>query len=174
MSTQDFERECNVWLSISQHKNIAHASAFGTWEGQPAILVDWYPQSMAELKVHECSDDYIIELARGLIAALDFAYRKANVIHRDIKLGNILIDRSGAARLSDFCLTRSVKIFDRYATYPYPKEITSLTLTPGAVAGTPFYMAPELLTGARLGKCFAALFLTGLPRGSVEAVKRNV
>jgi hypothetical protein len=74
MTVQDFERECNFWLSISQHRNTAHAFAFGKWEGCPAILVDWYPQSMAELKADECSDDYIIELVRGLVTALNFAY----------------------------------------------------------------------------------------------------
>jgi hypothetical protein len=147
MTERDFERECNAWLSVAQHDNIAHAFAFGKWEGSPAIIVDWYPGSMAELTADECSDDYLVTLVRGLISALSFAYTKAGLIHQDIKPGNILIDKYGAARLSDFGLARCVKTLD-YSTAPRNwQETTSLAQLQGP-NGTPFYMAPELFAGA--------------------------
>jgi serine/threonine protein kinase len=108
LSAQDFERECNAWLSVAQHENIARAWSFGKWEGSPAILIDWYPRSMSELSVSECDDDYLLNIVNGLLSALDFAYNSAGLVHQDIKPANILINEYGAARLSDFGLARCV------------------------------------------------------------------
>ena len=33
MSVRDFEQECNAWLSVVQHENIARARSFGRWNG---------------------------------------------------------------------------------------------------------------------------------------------
>ena len=147
MKIHDFERECEMWLSIAQHPNVARAFAFGKWEGLPAILVDWYPKSMAELNATECSNDYLIELISGLISALDFAYRSAGMIHQDIKPANILIAKDGVARLSDFGLASCARIIGGKPIHQW-QDIGNLTSeTSGPVSGTPFFMAPELFAG---------------------------
>ncbi len=147
MKIHDFERECEMWLSITQHPNVARAFAFGKWEGLPAILVDWYPKSMAELNATECSNDYLIELISGLISALDFAYRSAGMIHQDIKPANILIAKDGVARLSDFGLASCARIIGGKPIHQW-QDIGNLTSgTSGPVSGTPFFMAPELFAG---------------------------
>jgi serine/threonine protein kinase len=150
MTVRAFERECDAWLSVSQHPHIAHAFAYGHWQGAPAILVDWYPRSMAQLKVTECNDDYLIELVGGIVAALDFSYTTAGLIHQDIKPSNILIDTHGAPRLADFGLARCVK-HDGSEALPQRRQwhaTTSLVKITDATSGTPFYMAPELFGGA--------------------------
>lgn len=147
MKIADFERECETWLSIAQHKNIARAFAFGEWEGLPAILVDWYPKSMAELKPEDCSNDYLVEIVRGIISALDFAYRSAGIVHQDIKPGNVLIAKDGCAKLSDFGLARCFKDFGREPAQWHDAGLTTTVL--GPIGGTPFYMAPELFMGAK-------------------------
>ena len=69
---------------------------------------------------------------RHIGSALDYAHRQG-VVHRDLKLENILLDSRGDAHLSDFGIARIV-------------GATRLTVT-GSVVGTPLYISPEQARG---------------------------
>ena len=97
---------------------------------------------------------FLLNVCRGLNAA-----HAHGLIHRDIKPGNILIDRSDNIKLGDFGLAR------RHST-----DSTSLTAE-GMVIGTPLFMSPEQCEGQTadrrsdiysLGATFYSL-LTGAP-----------
>lgn len=73
--------------------------------------------------------------ARVVVAiaeAIEHAHRRG-VLHRDLKPGNILLDEEGRPHVSDFGLARHL---DRDAALTQP----------GAILGTPSYLAPEQLT----------------------------
>jgi serine/threonine protein kinase len=74
-----------------------------------------------------------VEIARDVARALAFLHEN-RVIHRDVKPGNIMVDRNGAARLLDFGIAQ-------FSADPRRRVIQ---------AGTPHYMAPEVVdpTGA--------------------------
>ena len=71
---------------------------------------------------------YAIEIARGLQTAHDH-----RLIHRDVKPQNVLIDREGRARITDFGIARSL-------------EDEGVTDT-GEVVGTTDYVSPEQASG---------------------------
>jgi WD40 repeat protein len=73
------------------------------------------------------------ELTRKVAEAVSYAHVEG-VIHRDLKPGNILVDRQGQPRLTDFGLAKRVQ------------GDSSLTAT-GQVLGTPSYMPPEQANG---------------------------
>jgi len=71
---------------------------------------------------------YAIEVARGLSVA-----HARNMVHRDIKPQNVLIDEEGRAKLTDFGISRQL-------------EQDGVTAT-GRVLGTTDYVAPEQAMG---------------------------
>jgi serine/threonine protein kinase/Flp pilus assembly protein TadD len=81
-----------------------------------------------------------VELILKLARTVQYAHEH-NILHRDIKPGNILLDEKGEPHLTDFGLARLV-------------EADSTVTRTREVLGTPSYMAPEQAAGeiAKLGK----------------------
>jgi tetratricopeptide (TPR) repeat protein len=146
-----FEREARVWISLSSHPHIARAIWHGYWQGQPAVIAEWYPESLADGSFPHLALDRAIEFVVRMISGLQYAVSSANLIHQDIKPQNVMIDEAGAPRISDFGLARLASDKSRRSKDPTTLGLmlTTLQHSPDAVGGTPFYMAPELFAGAR-------------------------
>ncbi|MDH5671183.1 MAG: serine/threonine protein kinase [Myxococcales bacterium] len=78
--------------------------------------------------------DVALLVAAGVARALEHAHFR-RVIHRDIKPSNIMVSLGGDVKLADFGLAKDLSVDD-------------LTQA-GIVLGTPSYIAPEFLKGAR-------------------------
>lgn len=85
--------------------------------------------------------DRAITLLFQISAGLDFAHHlPERLVHRDIKPGNILLEKDGTARISDFGFSKALE----------GASSVSLSAT-GGMVGTPPYMAPELWRGQDVG-----------------------
>jgi serine/threonine protein kinase len=74
--------------------------------------------------------DMVVDMTGQIASALDYAHQQ-NVIHRDLKPGNILVS-NGQAMLTDFGLASMVE-----------DNSVSISMT-GGIAGTYNYMSPEV------------------------------
>lgn len=89
----------------------------------------------------EVLSNYALQILKGL----DYLHSQ-NVIHGDVKAGNILTDRNAVLKLSDFGAS---KIVDNI---PADLELSQSGLFYETTKGSLFWMAPEILYGAPYGR----------------------
>lgn len=128
-----FNQEAKTAASL-EHKNIIPIYHHGTQDGISFVVMrlltggtlsqrlgrPWFPADVSALLTQ-------------LASALDYAHRR-NIVHRDIKPGNIMFDDQGNSYIVDFGIARLLG-----AT----KHLTAT----GLAMGTPTYMAPEQWKG---------------------------
>lgn len=117
------------------HKNVCRTHDLGE-EGRSLFITMEYVrgEDLKSLirKTRSLTTGASVELARQVAEGLGEAHR-LGVVHRDLKPGNIMIDRHGVAKIMDFGIARS----------PGGRGTTA----EGAIIGTPEYMSPEQVEG---------------------------
>lgn len=100
----------------------------------------------------------IAQIAEGLAAL-----HREHVIHRDLKPGNVLIDKQQRVKIADFGISALREVVDPLGATHTPDAPRSDSLTQtGAMLGTPMYMAPELWRGADRANEASDVFSLGL------------
>lgn len=131
-----FKREAKL-LAKLDHPNIIKVLDFGTAKEYFYISFEYIDGvSLRNIfKTKSLEPDQKEKLMVQLLKALDFAHAH-QIIHRDIKPENIFIDKNLNLKLGDFGLALSAE--DNFVTNPY------------SIVGTPSYMSPEQVRGAKL------------------------
>ncbi|MFE3547383.1 serine/threonine-protein kinase [Streptomyces kronopolitis] len=124
-------RREGVAMARAMHANIAHIYDAGEHDGELYIAMECVKgQSLAEhLKTGSLPLERTVRWTRQICEGLSAAHT-AQVIHQDIKPGNIMITLQGDVKMVDFGLAR----------------LADLTQSRTS-AGTPLYMAPERWEG---------------------------
>jgi tetratricopeptide (TPR) repeat protein/predicted Ser/Thr protein kinase len=147
---QRFQAEARAAARL-QHPNIVRIYQVGEVEDRPYLVMEYLaggPLS-ARLRGTPRPAREAAELLRTLARAVHCAHEQG-ILHRDLKPGNVLLERDGTPKIADFGLA---KHFDPEAlrreegAEEKPSDVAGLTET-GQVLGTPSYMAPEQARGA--------------------------
>jgi eukaryotic-like serine/threonine-protein kinase len=132
-----FRQEARAVAKLS-HPNIVSVIDAGEDGGHPYIVFEYVEGETLKQRIKRVGAldpqdaiAYAIEVARGLAVA-----HGRNLVHRDIKPQNVLIDAEGRAKLTDFGISRQL-------------EQDGMTAT-GRVLGTTDYVAPEQAMGQKV------------------------
>ena len=140
MRRERFRREATLGAGL-EHPNIVRVYDFDTRDGITFLIMTFVRGATLEEWLRDSdrpTSDAILRTVREIADALGYVHRRG-IVHRDVKPANILLDAdSGRALLADFGVAHVEGTAD-----------TSLT-QPGATIGTPGYMAPEQIAGARV------------------------
>ena len=134
-----FQREALATSELS-HPNIVSVLDVGTDHGLPYMVMEYvdgpdlkeYIRQNAPLDLHE-----VIRIMDQILSAVALAH-KHNVIHRDLKPQNILMDKIGNIKIADFGIAVAL-------------NQSSVTQT-NSVMGSVHYMSPEQTRGGLVTK----------------------
>jgi serine/threonine protein kinase/tetratricopeptide (TPR) repeat protein len=130
-----FYRETQAVAKL-RHPNIVPVYDMGKVGNQHFFTMEYVEgKSLEEIILKGgVSEEEALDIARQVGRALSHAHERG-IIHRDVKPGNILVDKEGHVQVMDFGLAKEVKT-RRNMTHS------------GVTVGTPHYMSPEQARGA--------------------------
>ncbi len=141
--TERLLREAQAMARLS-HPNVATAYDVGTVDGQVFVAMEYVDGTTLREWLESPDErdwDEVWEVFRQAALGLQAAH-DADIVHRDFKPSNVLIDRDGNAVVTDFGLARSAGAVPSEDLDSATALDSPLTLT-GCIVGTPRYMPPE-------------------------------
>ena len=154
-----FEREAQLCSQLD-HPNICTIYDFQDANGIFYIAM----QYVEGKNVRQLVNGRPLELSSALSIAIQvtdalaYAHSK-NIIHRDVKAGNVMVTSSGQVKILDFGLAKLLE--DEYADEARGHDRTEITEL-GIPYGTATYAAPEQARGERADER-SDIFSTGAP-----------
>ena len=126
---ENFYREARACARLN-HTNIVHIYSFDEWEGQQYLVMELADHGSLDARIEKLrllQELDMLDIGIKIASALDLAL-KHDLLHRDIKPGNILFNADHEPKLIDFGLARKADV---------EHEVEDVTW------GTPYYVAPE-------------------------------
>jgi len=153
-------REAQAMARVS-HPNVIAVHDVGTYRDQVFVAMDLVEGTTLSKWLRQEPRPWrevvrvFVDAGRGLKAAHD-----AGLVHRDFKPTNVLLGRDGRVFVTDFGLARLSSDEEERPQRSLPpalgtaqrrkSRLTSEVTSEGVVMGTPRYMAPEQMRGARV------------------------
>jgi len=129
LALEGFYREARACARLN-HTNIVHIYTFDEWEGQQYLVMELADRGSLDARIEKLrllQELDMLDIGVKIASALDMAL-KYDLLHRDIKPGNILFNADHEPKLIDFGLARKADV---------EQQVEDVTW------GTPYYVAPE-------------------------------
>src|SRR5664280_3038686 len=135
-------------LARFSHANLVRLLDAGDADGRPYLVMDLVDGETLSQRLASTgiAPQQSARIGADVSRALAYVHEQG-VVHRDVKPGNVLLDESGVAYLTDFGIARLI-------------DTTGMTAT-GLTLGTPAYLAPEQIQGGVVGPA-ADVYALGL------------
>jgi serine/threonine protein kinase/WD40 repeat protein len=142
-----FYREMRA-LGQLQHPNIVAAQHADEVDGVPYLAMEYVDGvslssllSEAQGRGQRMPVAAVCELIRQASEGIQYAHEQG-ILHRDLKPGNLMLDRQGRVRVLDLGLAQMAETIDPNDSSSEEQQLTGQH----QILGTPGYMAPEQLT----------------------------
>src|SRR6267154_6051007 len=134
---QRFRNESEIAAKL-EHPNIIRIRSVGKTGEHVYFAMDLCAESLGSRIAREgpLPEQEILRIARDIVTGLQFAHAQG-VIHRDLKVDNVLLHSDGSAVITDFGIARAVSGY---------VASTGVNMT----IGTPQYLSPEQAQGRPL------------------------
>ena len=134
-----FDRFLQEYETIAEmdHPNIVRIYDLGVSDDHAHIAMEYLDGGDLRNKIEKGSSELeAVKYLRQIASALSAVHAK-NVLHRDLKPGNIMLRKNGSIALIDFGLAKRARL---------EAAITDK----GEIFGTPYYMSPEQGHGSKV------------------------
>ncbi|KFK32486.1 hypothetical protein AALP_AA6G248800 [Arabis alpina] len=145
-SRADFDslRRETKTMSLLSHPNILNAYCSFTvdrclWVVMPFMSCGSLHSIVSSSFPNGLPENCISVFLKETLNAISYLHDQGH-LHRDIKAGNILVDSDGSVKLADFGVSASI-----YEPVTSSSGTTSSSLRLTDIAGTPYWMAPEVV-----------------------------
>ena len=126
-------------LKDFEHENIVQYLGFNISKSTMNIFLEYVPGGTVNSLIHQygpLAEPVVHSFLQQILAGLEYLHSH-NILHRDIKGANILVNEQGICKISDFGISKKAhqnrQAYDRH------------TRTSRSVKGTLYWMAPELV-----------------------------
>ncbi|MGW3183941.1 protein kinase domain-containing protein [Kitasatospora sp. NPDC001119] len=154
-----FVAEAQTWVGLGLHPHVCACHYVREIGGTPRVFAEYLDGGSLSELIHsgrlyaggpEQALARILDLAVQAARGLDHAHQQG-VVHQDVKPGNILLDRDGTARITDFGLARAGQL----AAWPGgagDRPGADATVLVAAGGMTRVYASPEQYGQRQLGR----------------------
>ncbi|SAL96707.1 hypothetical protein [Absidia glauca] len=152
------ERELEIWQTLD-HANVVRIQKVLETDHATFVVCDYCANGtlldrLLAQPTNPLSDSEKKHLFSQLCSAVHYLHKKCNVIHRDIKLDNVLLDDAMNVKLCDFGLAVYQKVMPTHlekVAHPDAKE--EQEQGDHSVGGSLAYCAPEQLKSSKVLAC---------------------